>query len=68
MPLMAAAPVALDASEPPLPDTVSTALLKQLLGDEALIELCQMPNGGTPMDCPLSDCQCRKALGNGARS
>lgn len=68
MPLMAAAPVTLDASEPPLPETVSTALLKQLLGDEALIELCQMPSGGTPMDCPLSDCQCRKALGYGDRS
>jgi type VI secretion system secreted protein VgrG len=67
MPLMASAPVALDTSEPSLPETVSTALLKQLLGDEALIELCQMPSGGTPMDCPLSDCQCRKALGYGDR-
>jgi type VI secretion system secreted protein VgrG len=68
MPLMAAAPVVLEPSEPPLPETVSTALLKQLLGNEALIELCQMPSGGTPMDCPLSDCQCRKALGYGNRS
>jgi type VI secretion system secreted protein VgrG len=65
---MAAAPVVLEPSEPPLPETVSTALLKQLLGNEALIELCQMPSGGTPMDCPLSDCQCRKALGYGNRS
>ena len=68
MPPMAATPVALDASTPVLTETVSTALFKQLLGDEALIELCQMPSGGTPMDCPLSDCQCRRALGYGARS
>jgi len=58
----------LDAIEPPLPEAVSTALLKRLLGDEALIELCQMPAGGTPMDYPLSDCQCRKALGYGDRT
>ncbi|PPA00643.1 hypothetical protein C4E44_28800 [Pseudomonas sp. MWU12-2312b] len=67
-PVIAATPVMLDASEPPLPDAISTALLKRLLGDEALIELCQMPAGGTPMDCPLSDCQCRKALGYGDRT
>lgn len=68
MPVMAAASVALDTRKRLFPETVSTALLKQLLGDEALIELCQMPSGGTPMDCPLSDCQCRKALGHGDRS
>jgi len=66
--IIAATPVMLDASEPPLPEAVSTALLKRLLGDEALIELCQMPAGGTPMDCPLSDCQCRTALGYGDRT
>jgi len=67
-PPMTAATVALDGREPPPAQAVSTALLKRLLGTEALIELCQMPAGGTPMDCPLTDCQCRKALGYGERS
>ena len=66
--IIAATPVMLDAIEPPLPEAVSTALLKRLLGDAALVELCQMPAGGTPMDCPLSDCQCRTALGYGDRT
>jgi len=26
-----------------------------------LIELCQMPKGGTPLQCPLADCPCRQA-------
>ncbi|MEB0047702.1 MULTISPECIES: type VI secretion system tip protein VgrG [unclassified Pseudomonas] len=62
LPLMAAAPVSLDGSKPPHTDPVDVVLLKRLQGDEALIELCQKPSGGTPMDCPLSDCPCRKAL------
>ncbi|CAM3154222.1 hypothetical protein PSFL111601_07920 [Pseudomonas floridensis] len=44
-------------------------LLKQRLTEPApIIELCQKPEGGTPMDCPLSDCGCRKALQQGDRS
>ncbi len=34
--------------------------LKQAsLSSQALVELCQMPPGGTPKDCPLPNCACR---------
>uniref|UniRef100_UPI00223F4D9D type VI secretion system tip protein TssI/VgrG n=1 Tax=Pseudomonas saponiphila TaxID=556534 RepID=UPI00223F4D9D len=43
------------------------ALLQQRLKEKLpLVELCQKPKGGTPMQCPLSDCPCRKALLAGA--
>ncbi|SHM99804.1 type VI secretion system secreted protein VgrG [Pseudomonas asturiensis] len=43
-------------------------LLKQRLTETApIVELCQKPEGGTPMDCPLPDCGCRKALQEGDR-
>jgi type VI secretion system secreted protein VgrG len=65
--IIAATPVMLDASEPPRPEAVSAALLKRLLGDEALVELCQMP-AGYAHGLPAGDCQCRKALGYGDRT
>lgn len=43
------------------------ALLKQRLREELpIVELCQKPKGGTPLQCPLSDCPCRKAMNAGA--
>ncbi|CAM3100539.1 hypothetical protein BZK31_13310 [Pseudomonas floridensis] len=44
-------------------------LLTQKLADPVpLAQLCQKPEGGTPMDCPLPDCGCRKALQKEVRS
>lgn len=49
-----------DADEP-------GALLKQRLSEELpIVELCQKPKGGTPLQCPLTDCPCRKAMTAGA--
>ncbi|MCI0918873.1 type VI secretion system tip protein VgrG [Pseudomonas stutzeri] len=46
---------------------VPGALLKQRLREELpIVELCQKPKGGTPLQCPLSDCPCRKAMNAGA--
>jgi type VI secretion system secreted protein VgrG len=43
------------------------ALLKQRLREEIpIVELCQKPKGGTPLQCPLADCPCREALNAGA--
>lgn len=43
------------------------ALLKQRLSEELpIVELCQKPKGGTPLQCPLTDCPCRKAMTAGA--
>lgn len=43
------------------------ALLKQRLREELpIVELCQKPKGGTPLQCPLTDCPCRKAITAGA--
>lgn len=41
---------------------LNLVLLQRLKSQQPLIELCQKPEGGTPMQCPLSDCSCRKAL------
>ncbi|RHW19527.1 type VI secretion system tip protein VgrG, partial [Pseudomonas jilinensis] len=32
-------------------------------GSSPFVELCQKPKGGTPAQCPLADCPCRKASG-----
>ncbi|MGE6793730.1 type VI secretion system tip protein TssI/VgrG [Pseudomonas guineae] len=46
---------------------VPGALLKQRLREDVpIVELCQKPKGGTPMQCPLTDCPCRAALSGGA--
>ncbi|EGH24279.1 Rhs element Vgr protein, partial [Pseudomonas amygdali pv. mori str. 301020] len=38
-------------------------LLTQRLGEPGpIVELCQKPENGTPMDCPLADCGWRRAL------
>ncbi|MDX1366243.1 type VI secretion system tip protein TssI/VgrG [Pseudomonas sp.] len=43
------------------------ALLKQRLREDIpIVELCQKPRGGSPLQCPLTDCPCRKAMGVGA--
>jgi type VI secretion system secreted protein VgrG len=61
-----AAPILPGAAKPADAD-VPGALLKQRLREELpIIELCQKPKGGTPMQCPLSDCPCRKAMTAGA--
>lgn len=36
-------------------------------GDEAVVEICQLPEGGTSADCPLEDCGCRAATNAGAK-
>ncbi|KPW70540.1 hypothetical protein ALO76_200108 [Pseudomonas syringae pv. coriandricola] len=41
-------------------------LMQRLSGSGPIIELCQKPKGGTPANCPLADCGCRKALQSGA--
>jgi len=46
----------------------SPTFQQQFLGGEAIVEMCQMPEGGTPMDCPLEDCGCREAMNPGAHS
>ncbi|KAF1072465.1 MAG: Actin cross-linking toxin VgrG1 [Pseudomonas citronellolis] len=43
-------------------DRINPLLLQQLRSPQAVIELCQKPKGGTPLQCPLSDCPCRNAL------
>ncbi len=54
-----AAPV-LPGKAMPADADVPGALLKQRLRDELpLVELCQKPKGGTPLQCPLTDCPCR---------
>ena len=61
-----AAPVLPGAAKPADAD-VPGGLLKQRLREELpIVELCQKPKGGTPMQCPLSDCPCRKAMTAGA--
>ncbi|MGE8505026.1 MAG: type VI secretion system tip protein TssI/VgrG [Pseudomonas sp.] len=61
-----AAPILPGAAKPADAD-VPGALLKQRLREELpIVELCQKPKGGTPLQCPLSDCPCRKAMTAGA--
>ena len=44
------------------------AVQQRLTAGDAIIELCQKPKDGTPMDCPLADCPCREAMSQGVRS
>jgi type VI secretion system secreted protein VgrG len=47
---------------------VSVMFQQQLAaGEDAVVEICQMPNGGTPADCPLEDCGCRAAMKAGVK-
>ena len=64
MPLAPGSTQALEADVLP----PNTTFQQQLLGGEPIVELCQMPEGGTPMDCPLEDCGCREAMNSGAHS
>ncbi|MDH1731862.1 type VI secretion system tip protein VgrG [Pseudomonas chengduensis] len=61
-----AAPVLPGAAKPAdadVPGAVLEHRLKQAkLSHKPLIELCQKPKGGTPMQCPLANCPCRQAL------
>ncbi len=69
-------PAAGSGAMPNLPGAVRPAateppgeLLKQRLVEPVpVVELCQKPEGGTPLDCPLPDCGCRQALRAGAGS
>ena len=48
---------------------VPGALLKQRLREDVpIVELCQKPKGGTPLQCPLADCPCREAMNAGANA
>ncbi|RMQ75591.1 bacteriophage T4 gp5 trimerisation domain-containing protein, partial [Pseudomonas viridiflava] len=57
-------------ASPALPGLVKQAndngpgqLLTQRLGEPGpIVELCQKPRSGMPIDCPLADCGCRRAL------
>jgi type VI secretion system secreted protein VgrG len=41
-------------------EQINVMLQQQLAADELpVIEMCQMPEGGTPADCPLERCGCR---------
>ncbi len=45
-----------------VPGAVLEHRLKQArFSHTPLIELCQKPRGGTPMQCPLTNCSCRQA-------
>ncbi|MGP0174927.1 type VI secretion system tip protein TssI/VgrG [Pseudomonas sp. NCHU5208] len=60
-----ATPILPGAAKPADAD-VPGGLLKQRLREELpIVELCQKPKGGTPLQCPLSDCPCRKAMNAG---
>ncbi|GFM84641.1 type IV secretion protein Rhs [Pseudomonas cichorii] len=37
-------------------------LMQNLRGPAPIVELCQKPKGGTPLNCLLEDCGCRKVL------
>lgn len=46
-----------------VPGAVLEHRLKQArLANSPLVELCQKPKGGTPLQCPLANCPCRAAL------
>ena len=50
-----------------VPGAVLAHKLKQARRNSSpLIELCQKPRGGTPLQCPLDDCPCRAAMQAGA--
>ncbi|WP_424108304.1 bacteriophage T4 gp5 trimerisation domain-containing protein, partial [Pseudomonas viridiflava] len=51
-----------------LTETAGELLTQRLAEPVPLSQLCQKPEGGTPADCPLPDCGCRKALQEGGRS
>ena len=46
---------------------INVNLQRKLRGQDPIVELCQMPEGGTPADCPLKDCSCRKSMSAGAK-
>jgi len=55
------------ASSPSGGPSASEALPALLAGDAPIVELCQKPQGKTPMECPLPDCPCARALGVGGK-
>ena len=67
MPAAPGLPLSLDkkaAISPPesAANLYSMALAEQLVGDAPIVELCQKPQGKTPMECPLEDCPCASRL------
>ncbi|WNF46991.1 type VI secretion system tip protein TssI/VgrG [Pseudomonas sp. SG20056] len=51
-----------------VPGAVLEHRLKQArLANNPLVELCQKPKGGTPLQCPLANCPCRAALQVGSQ-
>jgi len=72
MPAVPGLPLPLDkkvALSPPesAANLYSMALPQQLVGDAPIVELCQKPQGKTPMECPLEDCPCANKLRKRAR-
>ncbi|VXC90223.1 hypothetical protein PSEUDO8Z_220004 [Pseudomonas sp. 8Z] len=56
-------PGAVRPADADVPGAVLEHRLKQAkLSHKPLVELCQKPKGGTPMQCPLANCPCRQAL------
>ncbi|MEB0182956.1 type VI secretion system tip protein VgrG, partial [Pseudomonas sp. CCC3.2] len=71
MPAMPLAPAGVDGLEAEMLAPVATpdpAIQQKLSGTDTMIELCQKPKDGTPMDCPLADCPCREAMSKGAHA
>ncbi|WP_455906439.1 bacteriophage T4 gp5 trimerisation domain-containing protein, partial [Metapseudomonas otitidis] len=60
-----AAPILPGAVKPADTSAPGALLMQRLREDVPIVELCQKPKGGTPMQCPLSDCPCRKAMQQG---
>ncbi|PRB82258.1 type VI secretion system tip protein VgrG, partial [Pseudomonas sp. MYb185] len=55
------------AAETDEPGGLLSVRLKEASRDSMpFVELCQKPRGGTPAQCPLADCPCRKASGIGS--
>ncbi len=48
-------------------DHSSLALPELLVGDTPIVELCQKPEGKTPMECPLAHCPCARKLREGGQ-
>ena len=56
-------PGKIKAADTDVPGAVLEHRLKQArFNHTPLIELCQKPKGGTPLQCPLANCPCRRAM------
>lgn len=61
-----AAPILPGATKPADADVPGALLKQRLKQDIPIVELCQKPRGGTPLQCLLFDCPCRNAMSAGS--